>query len=290
MRPYVSFSEWGNFRECQQRWRLDYVEGHRRAVFGIHLDFGVCIHEAIEHYKTRKDPVTLEQAIAKFQEKFLELHAKNHDKYSDREQKQECEDFVKMGTQILQHFDECKELAEAAVIYNEKELFLPIDRSDGLDIKFKGYIDMVIKTKAKNGDTVLYIVDFKTCSWGWDREKRQDKHLQAQLFLYKHFLCKEFSLDPKQVRCAFVLLKKKPRKDDPHVEFMPISAGPVSVQRALDDLNTDITYMKQAVESGNFVKNRKACVNAFGQRCAYLDTNLCPAESTLSRLVRLKKG
>jgi hypothetical protein len=82
-------------------------------------------------------------------------------------------------------------------------------------MKFKGFIDMVIKTKDKRGNTILYICDFKTCSWGWPVEKKQDRNLQYQILLYKHFLCKKFDLDPKFVRTAFVLLKRKPGKNSP---------------------------------------------------------------------------
>jgi hypothetical protein len=273
----ISYSSWMAFRTgCHHRFFLDQVEGHRQNVYGVHLDFGTAIHAAIEKHKTRKDPCTVEEACSLFAQRFTELWGKNHDRYEKKDQELNPADFIRSGNFILQHFHECKELAEAEVVYNEHKLNIPIERTDGLTLNFKGYIDMVIKTKGKRGETLLYIVDFKSCSWGWPKEKWQDRNLQFQLFLYKHFLCKKFNLEPEQVRCAFVLLKKKPRKDDCPVQFAPVSAGPVSVQRALDALSSDLTDIKARLESNSWKKDRSQCINSFGQRCPYLETDHCP--------------
>lgn len=279
MRPYISFSEWKLFRnECQWRWKLDYLEKHRRANYGVYLDFGTSIHEAIEHYKTRKNPVTVDEAVLLFRSKWKELWTANSPKYAEKDLKIKFEDLDAAGERILRRMHELTEFWDAEVVYNEYPLHIPIERDDGLEINFKGFIDMVIKTKDKRGNPVLYVVDFKTCSWGWTAEKRQDRELQYQLFLYKHYLCKKFNLDPKNVRCAFVLLKRTPRKDDLPLEFFPVSAGPVSVQRALDELNKDITRIAYAVKNNKYEKNRKSCVNQYGQVCPYKGSELCPDE------------
>lgn len=275
----ISYSSWQSYRNnCQWRWKLDVVDGHRSNNYGIYMDFGTCVHNAIEKFKTRKDPIDLQAAQKLFEEKFRELHKKNKDKYREKERSLNVDDFVTSGKRILEDFDKCPELKESQVIYNEYPLRLPIDRSDGLKVDFKGFIDMVIKSKDGHGKTILYVVDFKTCSWGWDGDKRQDRELQYQLFLYKHFLCKEFDLDPKQVRTAFCLLKRSPRKNDIAVEFFPVSAGPVSVQRALDSINSDLTDMDQRLREGTIQKNRNSCKNSFGDTCPYFNTHHCPGE------------
>lgn len=277
MRPHISYSEWMCFRNvCQWRWKLDYLEGKRKLNYGIHLDFGTSIHAAIEKYKTRKDAVSLEEAIKIFEDTLKDLWNKNNDKYESKDREVKLDDFLSSGKVILERFGECKELADAEVLYNEHELIVPITRTDGVTINFKGYIDMVIKTKDKRGNTILYVCDFKSCSWGWPLEKKQDRDLQFQLFLYKHFLCKKFDLDPKLVRTAFVLLKKKPRKGDSPVEFLPVSAGPISVQRALDELGSDLTEIHVRIQDGKFVKNLNECTNKYGQTCPYHNTPDCP--------------
>jgi hypothetical protein len=278
LRPYISFSEWLNFRnECQWKWKLDYLDGHRSKAYGIHMDFGTAVHEAIEHHRTRNNPVSVDAAVEIFKKKFKDLTDENWLKYEEKDRKNKLPDFFAAGERILRGLHLLKELAEAEVVYNEHELFIPIDRSDGTQISFKGFIDMVVKTKDKRGHTILYIVDFKTCSWGWMKEKKQDRNLHFQLFLYKHFLCKKFNLDPQNVRCAFVLLKRTPRDGDIPLEWFQVSAGPVSVQRALDELNRDLTIMKNAIEKQTLQKNPKSCVNKFGQKCPYSGTSHCDA-------------
>lgn len=277
MREYISFSEWMLWRKCQQRWKLDYLDGRRHKIYGVHLDFGTAIHEAIELSRSRKPKLTKEEAIPHFEKAFTKLFTDNKDKYKEKERTSDPEYFLSAGRNILEHFEECEELASAEVVYNEHELFVPLDRTDDVKMNFKGFIDMVIKTKDKRNNTVLYICDFKSCSWGWPLEKKTDKELQFQLLLYKHFIAKKFDLNPKEIRTAFVLLKKRPRKNDSPVEFFPVSAGPVSVQRALDAMNSDISEMKDAVENDSYKKNRDFCVSDYGDTCPYLNSTLCPS-------------
>ena len=279
MKDRISFSEWMSYRKgCQWRWKLDYLDKIGKKAYGVYMDFGTCVHGAIELHKTRKNPISLDDAKAYFAESFTKMFEENVKHYREHERKLKPADFVKAGHKILDHLQNCEELASAEVVYNEHELLLPIDRSDGVVINFKGFIDMVIKTKDKLGKTILYVVDFKTCSWGWDGEKRQDRDLHSQLFLYKHFLCKKFNLEPKNVRTAFILLKRRPSKDTNAVEFFPISAGPISVQRALDTLNSDMTDMKQRLETNTLQKNRKQCTNEYGDVCPYFNTEHCKGE------------
>lgn len=273
----VSYSSWMSFKNgCQWRWKLDVCDNLRSNNYSIHMDFGTSIHGAIEHYRTRNDPISIEDATDWFEISMRQLFEQNFSNYRKREQETvDIEWFVNAGKRIIKDLNSCIELRDAQVVYNEHKLQLPIDRTDGLEINFKGFIDMVIKSKDGRGNPVLYIVDFKSCSWGWDGDKRRDRDMHAQLFLYKHFLSKKFNIDPKQIRCAFVLLKKRPPKDTCAVEFFPVSAGPVSVQRALDDINSDITEMKERYDSNTFKKNRDACTSAFGDVCPYLNTDKC---------------
>lgn len=257
---------------------MNYLQGLRSEVFSVHFDFGTAIHEAIEKFLTKKDPIDEDSAYAIFVEKLTELYKKNNQKYDKKVTTSEIENLLKSGEMIIRGLKDCPELKDVEVVHNEYPLFENIDRDDDLNMKFKGFIDIVLKTKAKNGDTVLYVADFKTCSWGWDVETRQDRWKQYQLFLYKFYLCKKFNLDPKYVRTAFILLKKRPPKGTPPVEFFPVSAGPVSVQRALDALHTNLTEMKHRVATGSFAKDRSQCVDKYGNTCPYKGSVHCPDE------------
>ena len=276
MRPHISFSELSSFaNECQHRWKLDYLENKRSNKFSVHFDFGTAIHEALEKHYTRKDPITTPEAVQVFKDKFSKLTSENGPFYP---KKLPVKDYVEMlvaGERILNHFDECEELKDAEVVHNEFALFEDIELHGDIQMKFKGYIDVIIKSKDKRGNNILWICDFKTCSWGWDRDTRSDQWKHFQLFLYKYFICKKFNIDPKQVRTAFVLLKKRPPKGSHPIEFFPVSAGPVSVQRSLDALSGNVSEMVAREKNNSFKKDRSFCTSKYGERCPYLDTNFC---------------
>jgi hypothetical protein len=276
MRQHISYSEWILFKnDCKYRWKLDYVDGLRSKNYGINLDFGTAVHSTIERLKTRKDDERISDGAKYFEEYFTKLYNENVANYSEKDKSVSLKEFLDAGKNILSKLDECKELSEAKVLYNEYELLQPISRTDDININFKGFIDIVIKSKDGRGKDILYVCDFKTCSWGWTQDKKQDRDMHAQILLYKYFLCKKFDLDPKNVRTAFILLKKKPRPNDNTVEFFPISAGPVSVQRALDELNISITDMELGLRNDNIIKDKEKCKGKYGDICPYFGTKHC---------------
>lgn len=283
---------------------LDVLQGKGSKVYSIYMDFGTALHETIEVFRPGKKipqrdidkfpkkeprpdeekPEEVDKAVYDtpqkyFQRKFENLYAFSMRFYRQKELALDVEEFIAAGIRIIDHLDDLKELAEAEVFFNEFPLYEPIERTDDVKMMFKGYVDLVIKTKSKRGKDIIYICDFKTCSWGWDLKKKQDPKVHAQLMLYKHFFCKRFDLDPESVRTAFILLKRRPKKGDIPLEFLPISAGPVSVQRSLNVLNETVTEMTERQKDGSFVKNRKACKNAFGDVCPHLGTPNCPEGS-----------
>ena len=91
-----------------------------------------------------------------------------------------------------------KIFGEYEVFSVEEQLYQPITDSD-TGYNFKGFIDLVIRTN----DGKFHIIDWKTCSWGWDAKKRSDKYITYQLTLYKKFWCEKYEVDPKACRNSF---------------------------------------------------------------------------------------
>jgi len=275
VKDHISYSEWGGWLECPYKWFRDHLEGRRSEVFSIYMEFGKSVHWALETFKDPdvKDPnkwSTVDKICTEFEEQFRKNYKKVRDKDKREFSDKDIDDFVLAGIKIIRNIDSCSELANAKVLFVEYPLMIKIDRTDDVDMKFKGYIDIVIRSIDKRGKQIVWIVDYKTCSWGWNQNKRRDEHLMSQLRLYKHFFSKEFNLDPKQVRCAFILLKRICKTDD-ITEWAPVSAGPKTTMRAVKKLNESITGM----QTGNYEKNRNACINPFGDKCAYMDSPLC---------------
>lgn len=277
MRPHISYSELTSFATgCQWRWKLDYLEDRRAEIFSIHFDFGTAVHEALEKYLSRKDPVDVDAAVEIFKTSLHKLTTENGPKYPEPLPVRDYVGLMASGEQIIRCIKLDPDLKDLEVVHNEYPLFEQISREDDVDMKFKGFIDIVLKGKDKRGNTILWVADFKTCSWGWDRDTRADRWKHYQLFLYKYYLCKKFNIDPANVRVAFILLKKRPPKGAGPVEFFPVSAGPVSVQRALDVLGENVTEMISREKDGSFQKDLKQCTDKFGNSCPYLKSPLCP--------------
>ena len=61
-------------------------------------------------------------------------------------------------------------------VYVSDELVKEVDIFADEDIKLKGFIDLVIKTE----DGKYHVIDWKTCSWGWDARRKSDSRLDAR--------------------------------------------------------------------------------------------------------------
>ena len=146
----------------------------------------------------------------------------------------------------------------------EEELREDIENSD---VKFKGFIDAVIKVPKKKGTGYQYwILDWKTSqSYGWRRSKKQDILMTAQLILYKHFWAKKHNIDLKDIRCGFILLKRGGKPGN-MCELVTVSAGPKSMERALKIMRSMIKAVKKQFN----LKNRNSCMF-----CDFKDTEHC---------------
>jgi ATP-dependent exoDNAse (exonuclease V) beta subunit len=127
--------------------------------------------------------------------------------------------------------------------------------------KFKGFIDLVIKT----ADGKIHIIDWKTCSWGWDARKRSDPMMTYQLTFYKHYWAKKHNVDPKMIETYFALLKRTSKNDK--VEIFRVTSGKIKTKNALNFLQKAIYN----IENKNYVKNRLSC-----SKCEFHKTEHCP--------------
>ena len=126
--------------------------------------------------------------------------------------------------------------------------------------KFKGFIDLVIETS----DGKTHIIDWKTCSWGWDARKKSDPMMTYQLTFYKHYWAKKHNVDPKMIETHFALLKRTAKKE--RVEIFRVTSGPRKTENALKFLEKAIYN----IEKKNFIKNRLAC-----RKCEFHKTEHC---------------
>lgn len=235
-----------------------------------HTSFGTAIHHVCEvivmdEYKARKEEgiyvFDLEECHKLFLEKFEESLKEIPDFTPDSKL---VEDMKGQALVILPHILPSlkKQFGfDYEVIAVEMKLYEPIATERGIEKKYKGFIDLIIAANDK-----LHILDWKTCSWGWKREKKSDKMMSYQLTYYKNFASKALDVDPTDIKVYFALLKRTAKKDN--AEIFEIPCGSKKIKNALKLLDQAVYN----IESGNHPKNKIACKTAFYGVCPLYET------------------
>lgn len=74
------------------------------------------------------------------------------------------------------------------------------------NLKFKGFIDLIIKDNIRNR---IKIIDIKTSSWGWNKYAKADKNKTDQLLLYKSFYSKQHDVPLERIDVEYFIVKRK---------------------------------------------------------------------------------
>ncbi len=219
--------------------------------------FGTAIHKACEE----KIPDQEVDAYSVFESSFLEelkiLKKENHE--FNKQLVSEMRDQAKpicdnIFSSVLEEFGEFN------VFSIEEQLLEDIDEFEAHGRKFKGYIDLVIKTP----DDKYHIIDWKTCSWGWDSRKKADKIVNYQLTMYKHYFSKKHNIDPKNVETYFALLKRTAKREN--VEIFRVTSGEKKTNNCLSLLEKSVINMERGLK----IKNRLSC-----KYCKFYQTENC---------------
>lgn len=256
-KPHVSYSEVKSWAECSYRHNLQHIKKIDLSKPSIHLDIGTAVHAACENYlKTKVMDANITIKILEDAWKKNE-GVDGFDEKSLQKAKDEC---VSILNDVPAFLD--KEFIDWEFIAAEEQLYEVINPHTHA---FKGFIDGVIKSKGKRGEDLVWLIDWKTSNRGWLRQKRQDKLTTAQLILYKSFWSQKHNIDLKNIRCAFIILKKQ-AKPGKHCEMFAVSAGDVSIKRNLKLVSDMVTSVKRGVS----IKNRNSCTY-----CDYKGTEHC---------------
>ena len=255
-KQHISFSELRTWAECPFKHKLQYIDGIKGFTGNIFTAFGTAIHSVCEHIA--KDELKPSEYDDHFDLAFLcelkKLDDKPDNKMITQMRIQGKEISPSVFPQLKEHFGEYE------VFSTEEKLYEEIDE---LAYKWhlKGFMDLVIKTT----DGKYHILDWKSCSWGWNAKKRSEKLVTYQLTLYKKFFCKKHDIDPKLVETHFGLLKRTAKED--RVEIFRVTSGKIKSVNATKLLTDGC----RTIKARNFVKNRKSCA-----RCDFNKTEHCP--------------
>lgn len=255
MSKHISFSAMKLMVECPFKYKLSYVDGIKKFTGNEYTAFGTALHKACE--KKLLNESVQEQAI--FSETFeKELAALPQTKMLDEQLVTDMKEQGKMLA-VLALPALRKMFGDFTVLAAEADLFEMIQEFP--EWNFKGFIDLVIKTS----DGKIHILDWKSCAWGWDAEKKSDPMVTYQLTFYKYFYARKHNIDPKMIETYFVLLKRTAKQDN--VEIFRVTSGDKKTDNALNLLKKTL----YAIDKGFYPKNRLSC-----KYCEYSKTKECP--------------
>ncbi len=253
----ISYSELKNWVECPYRHKLVHIDKLPYFSGNEYTAFGTAIHEACEN----KIPNNSIDAYKVFLDCFkkeiliLEQEGYNANLVLIEEMKLQAKILCKnIVPKIKEHFPNFE------VFSTEEALLEDIVEFDSSGRKFKGFIDLILKTP----DGKFHIIDWKTCSWGWDSRKKADKILGYQLIYYKNYFSKKYDIDLKQIETYFALLKRTAKKNN--VEIFRITSGKRKIENSLKLLQNAVIN----IEKGMTIKNRLSC-----KYCKFHNTENC---------------
>lgn len=258
-KKHISFSEMSDWLACPWRHKLKNIDKIDLNVKSVYLDYGTAVHASCENFlKTRKMDISIaldhiKQAFEESGEEFAKTHGPNLE---------ECIAQITSSLgDVVEFFN--KTFPNWKCVDAEHYLYEKIDKHDNA---FKGFIDAVIVCDGPRGKRVYWLLDWKTSTWGWKREKKSDFQTKSQLILYKNYWSRKLKVDPKKIKCGFILLKRTV-KPGQHCELVEVSVGAVTTSRALKNINNMLVTMKKRF----FFKNKTNC-----KWCDYKQTKHCP--------------
>ena len=253
MQPYISYSELKDWKFCSNYHKLTRIDGIDGFTGNEYTAFGTSMHSVCDRKMLNEQ---FDEGGYFLSELGKNLSGLDDDLELDSKL---IEQMKIVGTRIIPHIVPAvkEKFGNYEVISTEEKLMVPIE---GTNYNFKGYVDLVLKTD----DGKYHVIDWKTCSWGWDMRKRTDPMVTYQLTLYKKFFAIKHNIDPSNIETHFILLKRTASKN--FVEFVDVTSG----QRKTDNATKLLMLAINNIASKKIIKNRLSC-----KQCKFYKTSHC---------------
>jgi len=255
--PHISFSELKNWNFCPFYHKLVHIDKLRGFEGNEYTAFGSAIHKVCEVAVVGEKADLREEFLKSFLDEIRSTGCDN--KKLLKEMKHQGEEILPHTLPALNDY-----FGSYEVLSVEERLYEPVMEFVEKETKFKGFIDLVVKTE----DGKIHIIDWKTCSWGWDSKKKADPMITYQLTFYKHYYAKKHNVEPDNIETHFALLKRTAKKN--RVEIFRVTSGKRRTENAINLL---IRALKN-IEGKTCIKNRLSCKNRYGY-CEFYKTEHC---------------
>jgi len=259
---HISFSELKNWDHCAHYHKLVHIDKLKGFEGNEYTAFGSAVHDVCE-YALLADDSPVEDYKLLFEKSFLaNLKSLSKEDLNKKLVTSMRTQATKIIPEILPAVKEY--FGEYSVVSVEENIYVPIREFDDADYSFKGYIDLVVKTS----DGKYHVIDWKTCSWGWDSKKRTDPMINYQLTFYKHYFAIKHGIEPANIETHFALLKRTAKSN--LVEIFRVTSGKKKTSNAIK-LLVKALYN---ITNKKYVKNRLACHGIYGD-CDFYNTKHC---------------
>ncbi len=209
----ISYSQFALWCQCPYSWKLQYVDKALPFTDNIHTLFGTSMHEVLQEYikvmytssiKEADKLILHEELEDRLKKNFMEIKMRNGGE--DFCSKDEMTEFYNDGLRILEFFKRKRGDYFSKKGYELLGIETALNYDLPNNLKFKGFIDLIIKDNIRNR---IKIIDIKTSSWGWNKYTKADKNKTDQLLLYKSFYAKQFDVPLDRIDVEYFIVKRK---------------------------------------------------------------------------------
>ena len=257
---HLSYSSIKDWKFCPFYYKLTRIDKLKPFKGNIFTAFGTAVHSVCEQLLLKKEEEYFDSETF-FKSEFDKEINLLEEEVSEKDKKQFIESGLKIVSAIPSFMKE--KFGDYTVVSTEKNIRVSVPLEDEIieDFDFVGFVDCIIKTP----DGRHHIIDWKTCSWGWDAKRKTDTMTTYQLSYYKFFYNMMTGVDFDKIDTHFVLLKRTTKKDP--IELVSVPNGKRKTDNALKLLET----AAYNVDNENFIKNKLSC-----SKCDFKGTEHCP--------------
>ena len=274
----VSYSQYNQWTTCPHKWKLNYVDNLRDYTDSIHTLFGTSMHEVLQTYLTVMYNDTIKMADALPLDKML-LHRMKYNYTKTMEsngvvefcKQNDMEEFYTHGLAILEWFKKKRANYFSKKNYELVGIEVPIQYNLDNNIKFIGYMDVVIYDNFRDR---YKIIDIKTSTMGWNKYMKADKSKTNQLFLYKRFNALEKNIPVDKIDVEYFIVKRKlyEKVDFPQRRiqtFSPASGKP-SINKLMNTFNQ---FIDESFINGEYNTNHTYIKQPSKKNCRFCEFN-----------------
>ena len=274
----ISYSQYSQWDVCPFKWKLNYIDKLGEYTDSIHTMFGTSMHEVLQTYLTVMYNDTVKMADALPLEKMLLTRMKrNYQQIMERNggevfcEQSDMEEFYKHGLLILEWFKKKRGNYFSKKGYELVGIEVPINYDLPNDIKFIGYIDVLLYDKLRDR---YKIIDIKTSTMGWNKYMKADKNKTDQLLLYKQFYGAQHDIALDNIDVEYFIVKRilYEKVDFPQrrVQTFSPANGKPSINKVINNLNQ---FLEESFVDGEYNMEHTYIKRPSKKNCRFCEFN-----------------